>query len=125
MYYILRKIKFSGTDFRDFYFINWKKPGCIILVCFLLFIFPMKHVFGCSPPTANFSVDNTAPCVGQTITFTDTSDPGDAPITVWSWNFGSGANPPTATGQGPWSVSYLAAPSSITAMSPARITTHG
>jgi PKD repeat protein len=55
-----------------------------------------------SAATANFTANNTSPCVNTSITFTDAS----TGATSWSWNFGSGATPSTATGVGPHSVSY-------------------
>lgn len=81
MYHILRKGIFSETVFRDFDDMNWKRHGYVALVCFLLLVFPIKQMFGCNPPDSDFNVDNTTPCVGQNITFTDRSDPNDAPIT--------------------------------------------
>lgn len=53
-------------------------------------------------PVANFSADQTATCTGQTVVFTDAS----TNATDWSWNFGSGASPATASTQGPHSVTY-------------------
>ncbi len=53
---------------------------------------------------ANFTGTPTTIEVGQSVTFTDVS--GGGAITSWSWNFGQGASPSTATGQGPHIVSY-------------------
>ncbi|MDI6792084.1 MAG: PKD domain-containing protein [bacterium] len=55
-----------------------------------------------SPPSANFTVNNTNPCVASSITFTDNST---GPITSWSWNFGDGR---TGSDQNP-SYTYSAA----------------
>jgi PKD repeat protein len=52
----------------------------------------------------NFIADKTVAFIGEDIVFTDLSS-GDG-ITSWSWNFGEGANPATATGQGPHTVTY-------------------
>lgn len=51
---------------------------------------------------SDFYVDNATPCTGSNVTFSDNS----VGATSWSWNFGAGATPPTATGAGPHSVSY-------------------
>lgn len=61
-----------------------------------------QSCFG-NAPTADFIVDNNSSCIGADIQFTDAST--DAP-TSWSWDFGDGAIPSTATGQGPHAVSY-------------------
>jgi hypothetical protein len=53
---------------------------------------------------ANFTGTPTTIEVGQSVTFTDAS--GGGAITSWSWNFGEGANPATAAGQGPHTVTY-------------------
>ena len=44
-------------------------------------------------------------CIGSTVSFTNLST-GTTGGTIYSWNFGSGANPLTATGPGPHSVTY-------------------
>ncbi len=74
------------------------------------------NVYACggTAPTADFNVDNTAPVLGQPVTFTDNSTAGTGflggsdPISSWSWDFGSGANPATTTNKGPNSVAYTA-----------------
>jgi len=43
------------------------------------------------PPSASFSYTPTAPLVGQTVSFTDTST-DDGNIVGWSWNFGDGTS---------------------------------
>lgn len=53
---------------------------------------------------ANFSANPLTVEVGQPVTFTDAS--GGGTITSWAWIFGDGANPATATGQGPHQVTY-------------------
>ena len=52
----------------------------------------------------NFIADKTIAFIGEEILFTGLSS-GDG-ITSWSWNFGEGASPATATGQGPHTVIY-------------------
>lgn len=56
-------------------------------------------------PTADFTTAPQTICQGNTVTFTDNSTSLD-PITAWQWNFGIGAAPPTATGDGPHTVTY-------------------
>ncbi len=41
-------------------------------------------------PTAAFAVSNS--CAGQTVQFTDTSNPNGGTINSWSWNFGTGTS---------------------------------
>jgi uncharacterized repeat protein (TIGR02543 family) len=53
---------------------------------------------------ANFTASPLTVMLNETVTFTDASGGGD--ITSWNWNFGSGANPATANGQGPHEVTY-------------------
>ena len=44
-------------------------------------------------PTAEFTMSNSNPNVGQSITFTDVSIPGSSgTINQWSWNFGDGTH---------------------------------
>ena len=52
---------------------------------------------------ANFTVSETETCEGGTVTFTDISTGNPD---TWEWDFGTGAVPQTATGQGPHDVSY-------------------
>jgi hypothetical protein len=63
------------------------------------------------PTTADFTANVTSQCLNGTpvITYTDASIAAGATITSWSWNFGAGAFPPTATGQGPHTVTYSTA----------------
>jgi PKD repeat protein len=64
-----------------------------------------------TPPTVNFTADNTAPCVGSPVNFTDgTVNAGISPTYVWTFNGGTpasftGQNPPSVTfGPGSWTV---------------------
>lgn len=75
------------------------------LLLFSMFVFTLTKSFA-TAPDANFSVDNTTPVRGQTVTFTDATVYNDGNVNSWSWNFGSGASPATATGIGPHNVSY-------------------
>lgn len=55
-------------------------------------------------PYADFTADPLVTMVDEMITFTDAS--GNGTYSSWEWNFGDGANPPAANGQGPHQVSY-------------------
>jgi hypothetical protein len=63
------------------------------------------------PTTADFTVDVNTACLSGSpvVTFTDASFVSGATIISWNWNFGAGAFPPTATGQGPHVVVYSTA----------------
>lgn len=53
-------------------------------------------------PIPDFSIEGANRCVNQIITFQDSSYLGYG----WTWNFGEGATPSTATGSGPHQVVY-------------------
>jgi len=55
-------------------------------------------------PYANFTAEPTTILIGETVTFTDASGGGE--FTTWDWDFGDGADPATATGEGPHEVEY-------------------
>jgi PKD repeat protein/subtilisin family serine protease len=55
-------------------------------------------------PHADFVASPTIAMLGETITFTDASYPGN--FNTYVWDFGNGAAPATATGAGPHSVIY-------------------
>jgi len=55
---------------------------------------------------ANFKAEPTEINIGESTTFTDLSNGN---VTSWSWNFGSGATPTTATTAGPHTVTYSTA----------------
>lgn len=58
-------------------------------------------------PEADFEIEAVAEFeCDKTINFTDLSDPGIDPIVNYTWNFGNGANPSTASGPGPFSTIY-------------------
>lgn len=56
-------------------------------------------------PVANFSVNPASACIGSTVTFSNSTTPGDGAITSWVWNLGgtagtlpvSNGNPVTST----------------------------
>lgn len=52
---------------------------------------------------ADFTVPTTAACAGEVIRIENKSTGN---VTAYNWNFGEGAVPPTATGYGPFDVSY-------------------
>lgn len=56
-------------------------------------------------PYANFTASTISPATGETVIFTDASGGGN--FSSWEWNFGEGASPATASGQGPHEVTYL------------------
>ena len=65
-------------------------------------------------PEANFDVAPQTICAGSEVTFIDASNAVEG-ISNWQWNFGIGASPATATGEGPHSVTYnTAGPKSVT-----------
>jgi len=55
-----------------------------------------------SGASADFSTSVAVACEGETVVFTD----GSSGATSWSWDFGLGASPPSAVGQGPHLVTY-------------------
>jgi PKD repeat protein len=55
-----------------------------------------------TPCVADFTADNTTICQNGQVTFTDLS----TNATSWSWDFGEGASPATASTQGPHTVTY-------------------
>lgn len=57
-------------------------------------------------PMAAFTATPQQTCVGESITFQDASTFTTDPIAIRRWNFGAGATPATATGTGPFTVSY-------------------
>lgn len=58
-------------------------------------------------PEADFDIDPVAEFeCDKTINFIDLSNPGPDPIVSYTWNFGSGATPATATGSDTFSVIY-------------------
>jgi hypothetical protein len=67
----------------------------------------LDHVYITSDITGtyvDFTADSLIAYVNDTITFTDASLNG--PFTSWEWNFGVGADPASASGQGPHKVIY-------------------
>jgi len=58
-------------------------------------------------PFADFTANPLTAITGDPITFTDAS--GNGSFSSWNWSFGSGAQPASATGQGPHVVTYSTA----------------
>ncbi|WNJ17943.1 choice-of-anchor V domain-containing protein [Pontibacter sp. G13] len=56
-----------------------------------------------SPPQADFGASKMALCLGETVTFTDSSQ---GSINAWSWSFGADASPATSMSANPGPVSY-------------------
>jgi PKD repeat protein len=65
--------------------------------------FEIKEYISGNTPVANFTISPNN-CIGGTTTFTDASP--TTGITAWSWNFGTGATPTTASTQGPHTITY-------------------
>jgi PKD repeat protein len=63
---------------------------------------------GTVPPTADFSASTVSSCTGNQVTFTDAST-HTIGSEMYSWNFGAGANPATASTAGPHTVTYSSA----------------
>jgi hypothetical protein len=55
-------------------------------------------------PFVNFYANKKSALCQEVIVFTDAS--GGGTFSSWAWNFGAGATPATATGQGPHNVTY-------------------
>ncbi len=65
-------------------------------------------------PEADFNIAPPVVCAGSEVTFIDASNAVEG-ITNWQWNFGLGASPATATGEGPHQVTYnTPGPKSVT-----------
>ena len=58
-----------------------------------VFNFQLNGIGVTNPPIAGFTPSATVICVGQTVTFTNSS----TNATTFSWNFGAGASPSTST----------------------------
>src|SRR5690554_336525 len=50
----------------------------------------------------NFTASSSDICPGETVTYTSTANGGSS----WNWDFGTGATPSSATGEGPHTVTY-------------------
>ena len=96
----INTIKKAPAPFREPKFQNWTKPIFVCLIFLLFTLTAIKPVVAClSGPDSDFNADKTKPVVGETVTFTNTTNYGsgnDGSYT-WTWNFGSEANPATAT----------------------------
>ncbi len=79
------------------FLLSYRKQFVFILL--LLF----QHVVNGQTPVAGFTVNKSAVCIGAVVTFTNASSGN---ITGYSWNFGTGASPATATTAGPHNVTY-------------------
>jgi len=64
------------------------------------------YTVAANDPQASFIADKERVCLGADVSFTDSSY---GTITSWSWDFGSGASPQTASTEGPHTVTYSAA----------------
>lgn len=83
-----------------------------MVLCFLLLqMLVAKESFGGTAPVANFDIDIASPVVGESVTFTDSTQNNDGTPNSYTWNFDVGATPSTAspasaTTVGPHVVSY-------------------
>lgn len=64
----------------------------------------MVTVYYSQVPVVDFEANLLIAETGEAVTFTDLSSGGS--FSSWSWDFGAGADPPTANTQGPHNVSY-------------------
>ncbi len=64
-------------------------------------------------PTANYSVSDSIGCITTQFTFNDLSS---ANASKFTWNFGAGATPATATGAGPHVVTYTTTGNKLTSL---------
>lgn len=64
-------------------------------------------VFYHQVPFVDFTANTLSAEINQTITFTDNS--GGGSFSSWNWDFGAGAVPSSAAGQGPHNVAYTTA----------------
>jgi hypothetical protein len=60
-------------------------------------------------PIVSFGAYSTQTCIGSTVTFYNYSDAVFLPGGIPNWNFGAGATPATAIGNGPFNVTYSTA----------------
>lgn len=81
-----------------YHFLNHTFRYFFLGLCFMMVASVVK-----AAPVASFTVSNTVVCIGQSITITSTAT---GSITSYTWNFGSGAVPLSATTLGPHSISY-------------------
>ena len=96
VYYLPEKgaYTFSTGDHCYIYMENRGASNSYYYCNFVFDVYPAPAGWS-SRPTAYFTVDDSTPAVGQTVTFTDASV--HTP-TSWSWNFGDGS---TSTLQNP------------------------
>lgn len=77
-----------------------------VLLVISLFLF--MSVKGWGQPIADFYANITEVCSGSSVIFTNNTT-NTTSSTTYSWNFGVGASPATATGVGTHTVSYIGA----------------
>ena len=65
----------------------------------------VSQIVSTTTPVANFNANPTTIGEGQSVTFTDNSVEGGAPISNWSWTFTNG-NPATFIGSNPPAITY-------------------
>jgi PKD repeat protein len=77
------------------------RTGIYLKLFLSLFLVNTSILF--AQPVAEFNASNVLICTGQSTIFSNASS---GTITSYSWNFGSGASPATATSAGPHTVTY-------------------
>ena len=65
----------------------------------------VSQVVSTTVPVASFTANTSSIFEGESVTFTDASNEGGAPIEAWEWTF-TGGNPSEYTGQTPPAISY-------------------
>ena len=95
--YILKLKKLSSIC----QFFNTIRPKTALLS--LIFLLFFSNVYSLPAPVSDFTANNLTICIGQSTTFTNMSSGN---ITTYSWNFGTGSSPGTASTIGPHSVTY-------------------
>jgi PKD repeat protein len=75
-------------------------------VLFVVSLFLFMSVKGWGQPIADFYSNITEVCSGSSVIFTNNTT-NTTGSTTYSWNFGVGASPATATGVGPHTVTYI------------------
>ncbi|HYG51245.1 MAG TPA: PKD domain-containing protein, partial [Flavobacteriales bacterium] len=70
------------------------------------------NVVTCASPTASFTFSPASPCVGATVTFTNTSGGGSPPLS-YAWTF-AGGTPATSTATNPTCTFAAAGPHNVT-----------
>jgi len=103
-------IKATATGLNGYIYLNTQalQPGDLVTLAItaynrIPYVTQLQVLTG--GPFANFTASTRVPGTGETVIFTDAS--GGGTFSSWEWNFGQGASPATASGQGPHEIVYL------------------